>query len=120
MMRMAVRSKVKPTQPKVRPLANAEHVVGIGRGFLATRNATQGMSREERGAHRSPCRIIATLGCARALGVVLDLTPGISGTLALAPLAGGNGTPALTNAWSLERHLLKKPRLTTALFATNC
>ena len=79
MVTMAEGAQVAAVQPEVWPLLDAQHMVGIGRGCLATRFTAYGIICQEFGAELPPCAVIATGGGIRPrsiMGCAADLVSG--------------------------------------------
>jgi hypothetical protein len=60
-MALAHRTKVRPLKPKVRPLTNAEDMIGLSRRLTTPRLDADRVDPEERGAEPLPCSVIAAL-----------------------------------------------------------
>lgn len=82
---VAERTEVARIKPQVGTLTDAQHVVGVGRGFAAARNATCRIGLEERGANPTPLRIVATSRRTWAGGIMSGAPLLVTDTLALAP-----------------------------------
>lgn len=95
---MAVGPQVTPHQPQLGPIADALDVIDVSRGLAASGHAACRVDTEKLSSEALPVRVIATLTCVRAGGIVCPLPLVGALPLAWAGLAGSNAKAAAANS----------------------